>query len=456
MMGRQTVDQSQLFYLFNLEEQIPADHLLRRLNPIVTRVLVDLREKLAPFYSDIGRPSIDPELMIRMLVVGYCYGIRFERKLCEEVKLHLGYRWFCRLQLDDKVPDHSTFSVNRHGRFRDSDILRQVFEAVVRACMDVGLVKGEGFAVDASVIEADASRYHGKAPDEIDWSAPERQTRAVAEFLTALDDEGANADRKPAKVISPVDPCSAWTAKANKRVQFGYGLNYLIDIKYAVIVDVEATPARTYDEVAATKTMIKRTEERLGLKPERLAADTAYGTGKFLDWVIGTGITPHIPVWDMSKREEGILSRADFTFDRQRDLYICPQGKFLRTTGTVHDGRTIIYRASTRDCGSCPLKPKCTPNMTFRKIPRDVHEDARDATRALMGTPEFAKSRNERKKVEMRFAHLKTHHGFERMRLRGFSGARDEFHLAAIVQNLKTLANHIWRPLLNTPTACLA
>jgi IS5 family transposase len=394
--------------------------------------------------------------MIRMLVVGYCYGIRFERKLCEEVKLHLGYRWFCRLQLDDKVPDHSTFSVNRHGRFRDSDILRQVFEAVVRACMDVGLVKGEGFAVDASVIEADASRYHGKAPDEIDWSAPERQTRAVAEFLTALDDEGANADRKPAKVISPVDPCSAWTAKANKRVQFGYGLNYLIDIKYAVIVDVEATPARTYDEVAATKTMIKRTEERLGLKPERLAADTAYGTGKFLDWVIGTGITPHIPVWDMSKREEGILSRADFTFDRQRDLYICPQGKFLRTTGTVHDGRTILYRASTRDCGPCPLKPKCTPNMTFRKIPRDVHEDARDATRALMGTPEFAKSRNERKKVEMRFAHLKTHHGFERMRLRGLSGARDEFHLAAIVQNLKTLANHIWRPWLNMPATCVA
>jgi transposase len=456
MMGRQMVDQSQLFYLFNLEEQIPADHLLRRLNPIVTRVLVDLREKLAPFYSDIGRPSIDPELMIRMLIVGYCYAIRFERRLCEEIKLHLGYRWFCRLELDDKVPDHSTFSVNRHGRFRDSDILRQVFEAVVRACMDAGLVKGEGFAVDASVIEADASRYHGKAPDEIDWSAPERQTRAVAEFLTALDDEDADADRKSAKVISPVDPCSAWTAKANKRVQFGYGLNYLIDIKYAVIVDVEATPARTYDEVAAIKTMIKRTEERLGLKPERLAADTAYGTGKLLHWVIGTGITPHIPVWDMSKREEGILSRADFTFDRQRDLYICPQGKFLRTTGTVHDGRTILYRASTRDCGPCPLKPKCTPNMTFRKIPRDVHEDARDATRALMGTPEFAKSRSERKKVEMRFAHLKTHHGFERMRLRGLSGARDEFHLAAIVQNLKTLANHIWRPWLNMPAACVA
>ena len=446
MMGRQTGDQSQLFYLFNLEERIPANHLLRRINPIVTRVLADLREKLALFYSDIGRPSIDPELMIRMLIVGYCYGVRFERRLCQEVELHLAYRWFCRLDLDDKIPDHSTFSVNRHGRFRDSDILRHVFEAVVRACMVAGLVKGEGFAVDASVMEADASRYHGKAPDEIDWSLPERQTRAVAEFLTALDDDDPVANRKLPKVISPVDPCSAWTAKANKRVQFGYGLNYLIDIENAVIVDVEATPARTYDEVAATKTMVKRTDERMGLKPKYLAADTAYGTGKFLSWLIGTGITPYIPVWDMSQREDGTFSRADFTFDKEHNVYLCPAGKLLMTTGKVHDGRTILYRASSRDCGSCPIKPQCTPNMTFGKIPRDVHEDARDQARALMGTPEFAKSRDQRKRVEMRFAHLKTHHRFERMRLRGFSGARDEFHVAAIVQNLKTLASYFWRP----------
>jgi transposase len=456
MMGRQTGVQSQLFYLFNLEERIPENHLLRRLNPVVLQVLADLREKLAPFYSEIGRPSIDPELMIRMLIVGYCYGIRFERRLCEEVEMHLAYRWFCRLDLDDRVPDHSTFSVNRHGRFRDSDILRHVFEAVVRACMDAGLVKGDGFAVDASVIEADASRYHGKAPDEIDWSLPERQTRAVAEFLTALDDEDPDADRKLPKAISPVDPCSAWTAKANKRVQFGYGLNYLIDIESAIIVDVEATPARTYDEVVATKVMIKRTDERMGLKPKRLAADTAYGTAKFLSWLIGTGITPHIPVWDKGRREDGTFSRSDFAFDKKRNVYVCPTGKLLTTTGRVHDGRTILYLASTRDCGSCPIKPQCTPTMTFRKIPRNVHEDARDQARALMGTPSFVKSRDERKKVEMRFAHLKTHHRFERMRLRGLSGARDEFHLAAIVQNLKTLANRAWRPPSNLPAARVA
>jgi len=446
MMGRQDGDQNQLFYLFNLEDRVPAEHLLRRINPLVRHALTDLRERLVAFYSRIGRPSIDPELMIRMLIVGYCYGIRSERRLCEDVELHLAYRWFCRLDLDDKVPDHSTFSVNRHGRFRDADILRHVFEAVVCACMDAGLVKGEGFAVDASVMEASASRYRGKAPDEIDWSLPERQTRAVAEFLAAFEDEDPEADRKLPKVISPTDPCSAWTAKANKRVQFGYGLNYLIDTENAIIVDVEATPARTYDEVAATKTMIMRTTERLGLKPARLAADTAYGTGKLLGWLVEAGITPHIPVWEKGVRDDGTFSRRDFTFDRQRNVYICPTGKLLKTTGQVHEGRTILYRASAHDCGCCPIKLRCTPNMAFRKIPRDVHEDARDQARALTVTPEFAKSRDERKKVEMRFAHLKTHHRFERMRLRGLSGARDEFHLAAVVQNLKTLADRMRQP----------
>jgi transposase len=218
----------------------------------VTAVLADLREKLASFYSEIGRPSVDPELMMRMLLVGYCYGIRSERRLCEEVKLHLAYRWFCKLDLDDKVPHHSTFSVNRLGRFRESDILRHVFERVVAACMAAGLVKGEGFAVDASVIEANASRYHGKAPNELDWTDAQRQQRAVAEYLVSLDaeararardpndtDDGSagesepKIDRKPPKVISPSDPQSAWTAKANKRVLFGYGLNYLIDVKHA-------------------------------------------------------------------------------------------------------------------------------------------------------------------------------------------------------------------------------
>jgi len=449
MMGRQRRDQGKLFYEFRLDDRIPQNHLLRRIDVFVTAALADLHKELEPYYSDIGRPSIDPELMLRMLIVGYCYGIRSERRLTQEVELHLAYRWFCKLDLEDEIPHHSTFSLNRLGRFRESDVLRHVFERIVWAAMAMGLVKGEGFAVDASVLEANASRYHGKAPEELDWSEKQRQTRAVAEYLAALDEAAEpNPDRKVPKVISPSDPCSAWTAKANKRVQFGYGLNYLIDTENAVIVDVEATPARTYDEVAATKTMIDRTERCFSLRPKRLVADTAYGTGKFLGWLVNDkGITPHIPVWEKSDRADGIFSRADFIWDKRRGHYICPNGKPLRTSGTVHDGRTLLYRASKRDCDVCPLRSRCCTRDEARKIPRDLHEDAREVARRKMKTTAFARSRDDRKRVEMRFAHLKTHHSFERLRLRGLSGARDEFHLAAIVQNLKTLALRlVWPP----------
>ncbi len=441
MMGRRGWDQASLFYEFRLDDRVPKDHLLRRIDVFVTAALANIREQLAPYYSEMGRPSVDPALMIRMLIIGYCYGLRSERRLTQEVELHLAYRWFCRLDLNEKVPHHSTFSENRLHRFRESDVFRYIFERVVRACMASGLIKGEGFAVDASVMEANASRYHGKAPDEIVWAEPERQTRAVREYLAAVDAEAEpNPDRKPPKLISPSDPCSAWTAKANKRVQFGYGLNYLIDIENAVIVDVEPTPARTYDEVEATKTMLDRTERRLRLKPKRLAADTAYGTGRFLGWLVSRKIAPHIPVRDAAERDDGIYSRSDFRWDRRRGVYVCPNNKVLHTTGTVYDATLLRYRASKFDCDVCPLKIKCCPKTPARQVPRDLQEDARDVARRLMRTKAFLKSRDERKRVEMRFAHLKIHHGFERMRLRGLSGARDEFHLAAIVQNLKTLA----------------
>ena len=434
MMGRQDRDQRQLFYEFSLDEMIPKDHLLRRINVFATAVLADLHEQLKAFYSDIGRPSVDPELMIRMLLVGYCYGIRHERRLCQEVGLHLAYRWFCKLDLNDKVPHHSTFSVNWLGRFRQSEILRHIFERVVATCMAAGLVRGEGFAVDASVMEANASRYHGKMPNELDWTDAQRQRRAVAEYLAGLEaevqvQEGADSrdggsggqptaapDRKSPKVISPSDPSSAWTAKANKRVQFGYGLNYLIDVEHAIIVDVEATPARTYDEVASTRTMLDRTEQRLDLKPDWLTADTAYGTGKLLAWLLGKGITPHIPVWERYPSSDGMFSRGEFTYDAERNVYVCPNGKLLRTSGTVHDSRVRNYLSQPQECRTCTLKQRCT-RASFKKIARDINEDARNHARSLKGTPEFERSSNARKKVEMRFAHLKVQHGFERMRL---------------------------------------
>ena len=207
MMGERTGQQDRLFYEFCLEDRVPADHLLRRIDAVLE--LDWLRAELAPFYSHTGCPSVDPELMIRMLLVGYCYSIRSERRLCQEIEMNLAYRWFCRLGIEDKVPDHSTLSVNRHGRFRDSDILRRVFESVVQGCMRTGLVGGEGFTVDASVIEADASRFRRVEGGEVDWTAEQRASRPVREYLGALDSEASptNPERAP-KALSPSDPAA--------------------------------------------------------------------------------------------------------------------------------------------------------------------------------------------------------------------------------------------------------
>ncbi len=274
MMGERLVRQDRLFYEICLEDRVPPDHLVRRIDAALD--LSWLRAELAPYYSHTGCPSVDPELMIRMLLLGYCYSIRSDRRLCQEVEMNLAYRWFCRLGLEDKVPDHSTFSINRHGRFRDSDILRQVFESVVRGCMDAGLVGGEGFAVDASVIEADASRFKRIEGSEIDWTDAQRAQRPIREYLTALDGDNAptHPERAP-KALSPTDPAAAWTTRGRHKVMFGYSLNYLIDTKDAVIVDVEATPTRISKEVDATETMIERTEECFDLTPERIAGDVA-------------------------------------------------------------------------------------------------------------------------------------------------------------------------------------
>ncbi len=412
---------------------------MRRLDAVLD--LNWLRIELLPFYSHTGRPSIDPELMIRMLLVGYCHSIRSERRLCQEVELNLAYRWFCRLGLEDKVPDHSTFSVNRHGRFRDSEILRRVFETVVRGCMAAGLVRGEGFAVDASVIEADASRFQRIEGSEVDWSDEQLASRPVREYLAALDGEHSptNPERAP-KALSPTDPAAAWTTRGRHKVMFGYSLNYLIDMENTVILDVEATPTRITKEVDATETMVARTQERFDLKPDTIAGDVAYGTGEMLGWLVERGIDPHIPVWDKGKRNDGSLSRADFSYDRERDVYICPQGKTLKTTGRRHGGKTLLYRSSKYDCDNCPLKPRCCPATPVRRVPRDVNEAARDQVRSLMGTDAYVKSGRERKKIETLFGDLKRNLGLTRLRLRGLTGARDEFLLAATVQNLKRLA----------------
>ena len=444
MMGERQVDQGALFYEFSLEKQVPADHMLRSIDRFVD--LGDVRTHLAPFYSTTGRPSVDPELLIRMLIIGYCCGIRSERRLCEEVHLNLAYRWFCRLGLTGEVPDHSTFSKNRHGRFRDSDLLRHVFETVLHRCLEEGLVGGDGFAVDGSLIRADASRQKGV--DGAQGLTPEVSSRAVDEYLAVLDDAAfGGATAVTPKFISPADPAARWTGAHGGQAFFAYCANYLIDVDHGIIVDVEATTAIRQAEVTAARRMIERTMARFDLYPERLAGDAAYGSPRCsAGSCMSAGSSRMSPVFDKSKRTDGTFSRADFTYDHQGDVYVCPAGKLLICKGTVVNDNQLLYRASKYDCDVCRLKPRCCPKEPARKVPRSIHEGARDLARDIAKTDAYRSSRRQRKKVEMLFAHLKRILRLDRLRLRGPCGARDEFLLAATAQNLRKLAKLITPP----------
>ena len=458
MMGRRKVGQGQFFYSFDLDKVVPPDHLVRQIDAILD--LSWVHKELAPYYSHTGRPSIDPLLMIRMLIVGYVFAIRSERQLCSEVQVNLAYRWFCKLGIEDTIPDHSVFCRARHERFRESDALRRVFESVVVKCIGSGLVGGEAFSIDASLIKADVDKKKRVPGDQpFAWPQAEEASRAVREYLATLDaaatdehkdgdGEGGSSDggnrRKSPKEVSLTDPQAAWIARKGTDPFFAYDANYLIDNKTGIIVDAEGTRANRIAEIAVTRTMLDRVRRRFDLKPQRLAGDTVYGAVRLLKWLVDRKIAPHVPVWDSSARSDGTFSRDDFVFDHERNVYICPGGVELSSTGNVDQGHIVYYRASRSACSICALKPKCT-TAVVRKVTRDLDEEVRDRVRALVNTDAFQQSRRERKKVEMRFAHMKRIFRLDRLRLRGLSGAKDEVLLTATAQNLKRLVKFLCR-----------
>ena len=458
MMGRREGGQVQFLYAFDLDKVVPPDHLVRQIDGVLD--LSWVHKELAPYYSHTGRPSIDPVLMIRMLLVGYVFALRSERRLCSEVQVNLAYRWFCKLSVEDQIPDHSVFSRARHERFRESDALRRVFEGVVAKCLAAGLVGGEAFSVDASLIKADVDKKRRVSGDQpINWPKAEAASRAVREYITALDAARSDEERrdadpggpssgsgrgKPRKEVSLTDPQATWVVRPGVDPFFAYDANYLIDNKAGIIVDAEGTRANRVVEIAVTQTMMERVSRRFGLWPQRLAGDTVYGAVRLLKWLVDRSVTPHIPVWDKAARHDGTFSRADFVFDQERNIYICPGGAVLASTGNIDQGHIVYYRASKSDCSTCSLKPKCT-TAVVRKVTRDLDEDVRDHIRALANTEAFQQSRRERKKVEMRFAHMKRILRLDRLRLRGLSGVRDEVLLTATAQNLRRLVKLLGR-----------
>jgi transposase len=448
MMGHHSRAES-LFYYFRLEDHVPENHLLRLIDRHVSFDFV--RAKLKASYSDTGRPSIDPELLLRMLLVGYLYGVTSERKLVEELRMHLAWRWFTGLGFDQKIPHHSTFSKNRHGRFQESNLFQELFEEIVARCVEAGLVKGEHMSVDGSFIQANAD-HHSRVPRE-QLAEVAKVNHTVREYLVELEQENPIEPPVPQQdKVSTTDPDSTYATKGGP-ARLGYYDNYLVDNASCVIVGVQATPARLSQESVAARDMIERYRERYGYLPQTLAADTTYGNGELLQWLDERGIAPYIRVKENPAATTDLYGIDKFTYVPEENCYICPEGKLLKYVGVNPLNRTHLYYSTVKRCRDCSQKSRCTRGK-YRTLAIHICEPARQRAHALAQTPAFAISQRARRKVEALFAELKNYIGLRRLRLRRMRFVREQFYLAATVQNLKRLVRFLThRPELQTVTA---
>src|ERR1700726_4824019 len=439
MMGQHIRSES-LFYYFRLEDHVPENHLLRMIDRHVSLTFV--REKLQDSYSETGRPSIDPELLLRILLIGYLYGITSERKLVEELRMHLAWRWFTGLGFDEEIPHHSTFSKNRHGRFQESKLFEQLFEEIVRQCVEVGLVQGDNLSVDGSFVEANASKESRIPREQLAEAAQVNQT--VRQYLGEL--EKQNPTEEPVHEqdqVSTTDPDATYATKGGTPARLGYYDNYLVDNHSCVIVGVQATAARMSQETVAAQDMIARFAEWQGREPASVAADATYGNGEFLQWLMERGITPYMRTRDSALRKNSPLYGPDrFTFLPESNSYRCPAGQQLNFVGLNVRNRTHAYIGTRKRCGGCAQKTQCT-RSPLKYLAIHVHEPARQRARDLVNTPAFVQAQRQRKKVEALFAELKNQIGLRRLRLRKLKFVREQFFLAAAAQNIKRLVRFL-------------
>ena len=442
MMGQHDRSEA-LFYYFRLDDQIPEGHLLRLIDQHISFEFV--RQQLKDSYSETGRPSIDPELLLRILLIGYLYGITSERKLVEELRMHLAWRWFTGLGFDQEIPHHSTFSKNRHGRFQETKLFEQLFEQIVRQCVEVGLVEGKQLSVDGSFVEANAAKESRVPREQLREVA--QVNRTVQQYLVELEEQ--NPIEEPVHQqdrVSTTDPDSTYATKGGTPARLGYYDNYLVDNDSCVIVGVHATAARMSQETVAAQDMLTRFAQWQQRVPESVAADTTYGNGEFLQWLADRNITPYMRTRDSALRKNNPgYGPERFTYQPDSNTYRCPAGEQLNYVGLNVRNRAHAYIGSSKRCGACSQKAQCTTGR-YKYLAIHIHESVRQRARQLSQTPEFAKAQRQRKKVEALFAELKNQIGLRRLRLRRMKFVREQFWLAATVQNIKRLVRFLSQP----------
>jgi len=439
-----------MFYYVRMDEMIPENHLLRLVDKHID--LGFIRAKVKHLYSHTGRPSVDPEIILRMLLIGYLYGITSERRLCEEVKMHIGYRWFVGLNLEDKVPDHSTFSKNRHERFSESDVFQRVFDEIINQCMAKGLLTGKHLTVDSTYIKANAS-FKSLEPIVVEMKP--------TEYIEKLEEEnpvqerpwepGEDYPHRGKKISndtyrSKTDPDARLSRKSFRATTDLYhAATYVMDNKSRIIVGADAgnPDLRTDSEKAIDQ--IRRIKWRHKIIPESIGADKGYATGEFIKNIINENIQPHIPIFEYQRHNhKGIYTRQAFTYDEANDIYLCPEGKEMRYWGIHRQSRQHVYRARAKDCRVCMKKHECTRDRA-RSVGFHIYEDYINKAKKLNKTKAYRISQRMRKRIEELFGEAKEFMGLRKAKFRRTKFVKEQVLMTATAQNIKRMIKMLFR-----------
>ncbi len=441
-------DQESLFVVIRLEEIVPKNHLLRRIKEAIDFSFID--EHTEGLYSDKGRPSIDPQVLIRMMLIGYLFGITSERRLCEEVHLNMAYRWFCGLGLEQKVPNHSTFTKNRNGRFSQTDLFRKLFYEVVKQAQEKGLIKGQYWSIDATLVRADAA-MNSLEPIEVSFTQDE--------YLEALDRshsqtlDTANDEKKDKKASSKsklsmndthrsrTDPQSRIATRWGSKKQLCYCDNILVDSAENIILDVEVTQPTLKEEGLASIEMTKRCKFKLGIIPKGVAGDSAYGTGAMVAGFKEADVDIYTPRPRPTPRpKKKIFTRERFTHNVEKDCLICPNAKELKHVEDKSKPNLKKYVSTKKQCANCPLKNQCTGGQ-LRVVQLNRHQKEADWAESLRGTSAYKKAQYKRKQMERLFGEAKEQMGLRRAKMRGKENITEQCLMTAMAQNIKRIIN---------------
>ena len=425
-----------------LDELMPETHFLRELDRLVSFDFI--YDKVSDLYSSTGRPSVDPVVLIKMLLIGYLYGIDSERRLEQEITVNIAYRWFLGIDLVERVPDHSTISQLRRRKFDGTSVFRDVFDEIVRKCIETGLVSGKLLMTDSTHIRANANHEMREIIEVPDTPTEYMQKLDREAYELGLIKEPIEYDTSKTKSVtkSSTDPECGMMKRPGKPVGFHYLNHQTCDAENGIITDVYVTAGNEHDSTPHTQ-RLEYQIDKFEMKTEAICADASYDSGEVHNAMLNRNIKTFIPERTRSgtPNYEPAFDPKVFTYDEERDIYVCPAGKVLRYSGYRKKDRRKRYTAKKADCLSCQYKEQCNGHTKNpRMIDRTLHEKARSIQRQNIGTPEYRAAMRLRKIwCEGNFSHQKANHNLTRTRKRGIERVTEQCLLSACALNLKRL-----------------